>query len=136
MSPTLRSVAGTSLTSMPSGLVSLRAVSCDLARRRLSACALPRPSATASAKVAKSTVNQSHMAIWPEKAASPLPTARSRRKNSVTSAATTSVTKMTGLRIRWRGSSFTKACLVAGIRMAGSKRLCAIAGGLVMEMVP
>ena len=88
------------MTSMPSGLVSLRAVSCDLARRRLSACALPRPSATASAKVAKSTVNQSHMAIWPEKDASPLPVARSRRKNSVTSAATTSVTKMTGLRMR------------------------------------
>ena len=37
-------------------MVSLRAL------RRLSAWALPRPSATASAKLAKSTVNQSQMA--------------------------------------------------------------------------
>ena len=32
-------------------------------RRSVSACALPRPSATASAKFAKSTVNHSHAAI-------------------------------------------------------------------------
>ena len=32
--------------------------------RRLSACALPRPSAIASAKFANSTVNHSHSAIW------------------------------------------------------------------------
>ncbi len=37
-------------------MVSLRAL------RRLSACALPRPSATASAKLANSTVNQSQIA--------------------------------------------------------------------------
>ena len=37
-------------------IVSLRAL------RRLAACALPRPSATASAKLAKSTVNQSQIA--------------------------------------------------------------------------
>ena len=35
---------------------------CRAARRR---CALPRPSATASAKLANSTVNQSQAAIWP-----------------------------------------------------------------------
>ena len=32
--------------------------------RRLAACALPRPSATASAKLAKSTVNHSQITIW------------------------------------------------------------------------
>ena len=37
-------------------------------RRRLSAWALPRPSAMASAKLANSTVNHSHRMIWPEKA--------------------------------------------------------------------
>ena len=34
----------------------------------VSACALPRPSATASAKLANSTVNHSQTAIWPENA--------------------------------------------------------------------
>ena len=33
-------------------------------RRRVSACALPRPSAIASAKLANSTVNQSQRMIW------------------------------------------------------------------------
>ncbi len=32
--------------------------------RRVSACALPRASAMASAKLANKTVNQSHSAIW------------------------------------------------------------------------
>src|SRR6201998_4620699 len=36
-------------------------------RRSVSACALPRPSAIASAKLANSTVNQSHTVICPEK---------------------------------------------------------------------
>ena len=35
--------------------------------RSAAACALPRPSATASAKLANSTVNHSQAAIWPEK---------------------------------------------------------------------
>ncbi len=38
-----------------------------LVARRLAACALPRPSATASAKFANSTVNQSHRMICSEK---------------------------------------------------------------------
>ncbi len=44
----------------------------DFVRRRASACALPRPSATASAKLAKSTVNQSHAAIAKSKPAEPV----------------------------------------------------------------
>ena len=47
-------------------MVSLRAL------RRLSAWALPRPSATASAKLANSTVNQSQMASWAMKPRSAL----------------------------------------------------------------
>ena len=122
-SPTLRSVAGMLATSKPPSERSLRAVSCDLVRRRLSACALPRPSATASAKLANNTVNQSQIAIWPEKSGLPPAATRSRRNISVTSAATTSVTKMTGLRISLCGASLTKACPRAGHRMAGSKSL-------------
>jgi hypothetical protein len=53
-------------------------------RRKASACALPRPSATASAKLANSTVNQSHAAIWPENIAEPFPVTRSRTKKRVT----------------------------------------------------
>ncbi len=65
-----------------------------------SACALPRPSATASAKVANSTVNHSHSAIWPENMGSPPPVNSERAHRKVTSAATTSVTKITGLAAR------------------------------------
>ena len=43
--------------------VSRRAIVCVRALRSVSACALPRPSAIASAKFANSTVNQSHSAI-------------------------------------------------------------------------
>ena len=66
--------------------------------RRVAACALPRPSATASAKLANSTVNQSQRLIWNENAESPAPVTRSRRNRSVVSAATTSTTNITGLR--------------------------------------
>src|SRR5665811_1491562 len=63
--------------------------------RRLSACALPRPSATASAKFANSTVNHSQMTI--------------------------SSTKITGFLIRVAGLSLTKAWPIAGNTIFGSK---------------
>ena len=44
-----------------------------LALRSVAACALPRPSAIASAKLAKSTVNQSQNATWPVKSGCPRP---------------------------------------------------------------
>ncbi len=44
-------------------LISLRAVVSVLVLRSVSACALPRPSAMASAKLANSTVNHSHRVI-------------------------------------------------------------------------
>ena len=49
------------------GSISRLAMVSPRVARRVAACALPRPSAMASAKVANSTVNHSHTAIWPEK---------------------------------------------------------------------
>ncbi len=88
-------------------------------RRRASAWARPRPSAIASAKLANSTVNHSHTAIWPVNNACP-PVARSRMNSTVTRRDTTAVTKITGLRISWRGSSLTKASSAARLTRAGS----------------
>src|SRR6185369_4132020 len=82
--------------------------------------ALPRPSATASAKLANSTVNHSHRMIWNVNPRFAPPVTRSRRKMTVVSAATTSTTNITGLLIIRRGSSLTKADLIAGTRILGS----------------
>src|SRR5882757_10838626 len=85
-----------------------------------SACALPRPSATASAKLANRTVNHSHRMIWKVKPRLAPPVTRSRRKITVVSAATTSTTNITGLLIISRGSSFATAEPIAGITIFGS----------------
>ncbi len=80
--------------------------------RNASAAALPRPSAMLSAKLANSTVNQSHSAIWnahPDEA----PVARSWIAERVARTATTSVARITGLRASLRGSSFTKESRIA-----------------------
>ena len=70
------------------------------ARRSVAACALPRPSATASAKLANSTVTHSQRMIWKVKPrCSPPPVSRSRRKITVVSAATISTTNITGFLI-------------------------------------
>ena len=85
--------------------------------RNALAWALPRPSATASAKLAKRTVNQSQMASWamnPRSAwAVKIPT--------VVSTAPTIVTNMTGFLIIRRGSSFLKASPIAGPAIFQSK---------------
>ena len=65
-SPIFRSVDATLLIE-PSGWRTLAIVS-ERVRRRVSAWALPRPSATASAKFANSTVNHSHTAMRPANA--------------------------------------------------------------------
>ena len=79
---------------------------------RLSARALPRPSARASAKLAKSTVNHNHRAIC---TARPTLTAGLGMKHStVVRMAVSSTTSITGARLSWRGSSLTKACFSAG----------------------
>src|SRR5450759_3106900 len=89
--------------------------------RKLSACALPRPSATASAKFANSTVNHSHRTIWKVNPTPALCCTRSRTSKTVVSAVTTSSTKITGFLIRVAGLSLTKAWPIAGSTIFGSK---------------
>src|SRR5712672_2047351 len=119
MSPTLRLVPDTSRKVLSEPVSSLAWLSVRVFRSD-SAWALPRPSATASAKFANSTVNHSHKMIWNVKPRLAPPVTRSRRKITVVSAATTSTTNITGLLIISRGSSFAKAEPMAGITIFGS----------------
>ena len=84
------------------------------------ACARPRPSARASARLAKTTVSHSQTAIvnvnQPGSLESPAIHA------IVEISAPTSTTNMTGLRTWTRGSSFENECPIAGHRMAGVNR--------------
>ena len=100
-SPTRRSVAGTSSTSS-SGPIRWATVSV-LVERRASACARPRPSATASARFANTTVNHSQTAIDQAN------TLGSRIADTVTTTEPTHTTNITGLRTWWRGSSLRRA---------------------------
>ena len=131
-SPILRSSAFTDWYWRVFGSTSRFAIVSERMRRKVSACALPRPSATASAKLAKRTVNQSQAAIWPVKKATSLPVTRSRTKRMVTTSDTTSVTKITGLRASLRGSSLRTASPAARPMMAPSKRLSAC---ILVDMV-
>ena len=71
------------------------------------ACALPRPSAIASAKFAKSTVSQSQTAITPTNQSWPsCPRARSRKKITVVMTLPSSTMNITGFFSCSRGSSF------------------------------
>src|SRR5215471_4418756 len=88
--------------------------------RSVSACALPRPSATASAKLANRTVNHSQSTICSSNHRFCPPVMISRTSTAVVSALTISSTNMTGLLISVRGSSLTKAWPIAGTTMAGS----------------
>ena len=87
--------------------------------RRAAAWAFPRPSASASAKFAKSTVNQSQSATWPVKAGGAAPgegATRSRSQMSVVRTLPTSTTNMTGLRAIIRGSSLRRLSTSAARR--------------------
>src|ERR1035438_7354104 len=75
----------------------------------VSACALPRPSAMASAKLANSTVNHSHSVICKLKPKF----LGSRSSKTVVSTLPTSTTNMTGLPIMWRGSSLIMESRIA-----------------------
>ena len=111
-SPTFSWPDGISAT-LPSGL-SRKADASWRLRRRVSAWALPRPSATASAKLANSTVAHSHSAIRPTNRLS-------RAKNTtVVMTLPISTTNMIGTRTMWRGSSLTNASRRARRRIAGS----------------
>src|SRR3954471_9666584 len=119
MSPTLRLVPGTNLKVRSEPVSSLAWLSVRVLRSD-SACALPRPSATASAKLANSTVNQSQTMIWKVKPRFSPPVRRSRRKIAVVSAATIPTTNITGFLIIKRGSSLMKDARIAGTTILGS----------------
>ena len=82
--------------------------------RSSSACALPRPSATASAKVANSTVNQSQIATSQAK------TLGSLIASTVTRTLPSSTTNMTGLPAIRRGSSLSTLSRAARRRISRS----------------
>src|SRR5262245_24576814 len=113
-SPTFRLVLGISLKPVRPGPVRSLAWVSVRWRRSDAACALPRPSATASAKFANSTVNHSHSTIWNSKAICSRPVKMSRIRMIVVRMVTTSSTNITGFFISVRGSSLTKAEPIAG----------------------
>src|SRR6478609_10648516 len=117
-SPARRSDAGT-VSSLPSG-VSRRAIRSARVRRSVSACALPRPSAIASAKFANKTVNHRPSPIAVSNATGP-PLTASAMIRIVTTTDTTSTTKITGLRSSVRGLSFQKLSTIACRTMGPSK---------------
>ncbi len=93
------------------------------ALRSASACALPRPSAIASAKFANSTVNQSQTetARMKPAGASPAPVTSAWKTSSVVNALPTSTTNITGFRIMWRGSSLRSESTIARCTIGASK---------------
>ncbi|MND63298.1 hypothetical protein D3C80_546060 [compost metagenome] len=137
ISPRRRLAAGTD-SNLPSAL-RRRAVKPWLPARRLSARALPRPSARASAKLAKSTVNQSQRAIC---TARPVLTAGlGTAQRTVVTTAVSSTTRITGERTSRRGSSLTKAWRSAGFHSAAKVVLdCCLAplsactGAFIMDL--
>src|SRR5512140_864662 len=130
-SPLRRRVEGTAFSSWALPVpVSLRAIVSVFVRRRASAWALPRPSATASAKFAKRTVAHSQKTIWSWKPKRPFGARRGRRK-SVVARAPTSTMNMTGFFIIRAGFSLVKASTAARDRIAWSSREV----GFVLVMV-
>src|ERR1700686_4303788 len=125
-SPLRSEVEGTR-SSSPS--TNRRAIVSERVLRSAAAWALPRPSATASAKLAKRTVNQSQIVIWPTKSSLLLPLkAGAPLKSPATNTIVVitepiSTTNITGLRAMRRGSSFLKLAPIAGTRIVRSVRL-------------
>ena len=115
MSPLFSSAAGTS-SSVPSALRRRASVS-ERILRNVSAWALPRPSAMASAKLAKITVRNSQTVMDQVKT-----DGWAIASNSVTTEPT-STTNMTGLRICTAGFSLDKESTRAWRRIGPSKRL-------------
>ncbi len=97
-------------------LVSRRAIVSRLARRSVSAWALPRPSATASARLANTTVSHSQTTMVQ------LNTEDERIAVYMHSSAPTSTTNMTGFLIWTRGSSFLNASGVDLHSIFGSRK--------------
>ena len=94
------------------------------AARSVSAWALPRLSAIASAKFANSTVSQSQTAIAATNhSPSVSPRMRSSRKIPVVITLPISTMNITGFRICCRGSSLGKASRIADVTMSREKML-------------
>ncbi len=113
-SPMRRSVPGTCSSLLP---LRRRATVSVLALRRVSACALPRPSATASARLAKRTVSHSQAAI-----AQPNQSEGAVHAKIVVSTEPASTTNITGDVTMTRGSSLRTASGREVISCLGSKR--------------
>ena len=103
----------------------------------MSACALPRPSAIASAKLANSTVSQSQNVICSSKP-SPGPAGRRRRRSSrsVVSTLPTSTTNITGFFAIVRGWSLRNASHDARRGRSADPRSIAIACALCAIRTP
>src|SRR5581483_426958 len=120
-SPTLSALDGVSTTE-PLGRRTYATVS-ERVLRRVSAWALPRPSATASAKLANRTVNHNQMATSPTKTLSELlAVGRSLKNSTVVHALPTRTTNITGLRACTFGLSFLKESTIAR-RTIGPSRI-------------
>src|SRR6478609_6896633 len=92
--------------------------------RSVSACALPRPSATASAKLANNTVNQRNSATSPANTFSSCDDVpRSLKKRMVVRTEPTPTTNITGFFIRVRGLSLMMLSPIARFRISGSTSL-------------
>src|SRR6202167_2168915 len=121
-SPSVSAVPGTDSSRTDAGSspgfqpTSRRAIVSRLARRSVSACALPRPSATASARLAKTTVSHSQTTIVQLNAEG------ERIAVYIHSKAPTSTTNMTGFLTCTRGSSFLNASGVDLHSILGSSR--------------
>ncbi len=123
-SPIRSALAGTASKVSPS-FFSRLAVSSALVARSEAACALPRPSAKASAKVPNKTVSHSQTTSCNLKLRARLscPTAN----RMVSSTATMAVVNITGLRISSLGASLRNASPIAGrIRSAVKSDLDAV----------
>ncbi len=118
-SPLRRLAAGT-VSVRPPDPIRLATVSVR-ALRSVSACALPRPSAMASAKFAKSTVSQSQNVIWNSKPRPGRPATASRTNRTVVSTLPTSTTNMTGFFAIVRGWSFRSESQTARATICGSQ---------------
>ena len=116
----LASAEAATRSSVPSGSRRRASVSARM-RRRVSAWALPRPSAMASAKLAKMTVRNSQAVI---DQANRVGLAMASMKVITVP---TSTTNMTGFLTCTRGSSFLKASIEARPRISRSNRLRASA---------
>ncbi len=91
------------------------------ALRNVSACALPRPSAIASVKLAQTTVSHSQNVICRSKPRPRRPVSASRSSANVVSTLPTSTTNMTGFFAIVRGCSLRIASRTAERTIAASQ---------------